>query len=92
MALMLDFSLFLQRFLEINFFIRTFYLRKWNQTDKYYNLQFLSELITTQLREFHMVSPQVVFTLLIFLTMQSYKWVIPPGRGKLCDRCPLLRR
>ena len=33
-----------------------------------------SELITTQLREFHMVSPQVVFTLLILLTMQSYKF------------------
>ena len=28
------------------------------------NLQFFSELITTQLRDFHMVSPQVVFTLL----------------------------
>ena len=25
------------------------------------NLQFFSELITTQLRDFHMVSPQVVF-------------------------------
>ena len=34
---------------------------------------FFSELIITQLREFHMVSPQVVSTLLIFLTMQSYK-------------------
>ena len=33
-----------------------------------------TELITTQLREFHTVSPQVVFTLLIFLTMQSYKF------------------
>ena len=32
-----------------------------------------SELITTQLRDFHMVSLQVVFTLLIFLTVQSYK-------------------
>ena len=40
------------------------------------NLQFFSELITTQLRDFHMVSPQVVFTLLIFLTMQSYKFDI----------------
>ena len=38
------------------------------------NLQFFSEL--TQLREFHMVSPQVVFTLLIFLTMQSYKFYL----------------
>ena len=35
-----------------------------------------SELMTTQLREFHMVSPQVVFTLLIFLTMQSYKFYL----------------
>ena len=35
-----------------------------------------SELITTQLRDFHMVSPQVVFNLLIFLTMQSYKFYI----------------
>ena len=34
----------------------------------------LLELITTQLRDVHMVSPQVVFTLLIFLTMQSYKF------------------
>ena len=40
------------------------------------NLEFFSELITTQLREFHMVSPQVVFTLLIFLTMQSYKFYL----------------
>ena len=29
------------------------------------NLQFFSELITTQLRDFHMVSPQVIFTLFI---------------------------
>ena len=29
-----------------------------------------------QLRDFHMVSPQVVFTLLIFLTMQSYKFYL----------------
>ena len=36
------------------------------------NLQFFSVLITTQLRDFHMVSLQVVFTLLIFLTMQSF--------------------
>ena len=28
------------------------------------NIQFFSELITTQLRDFHMVSPQAVFTLL----------------------------
>ena len=28
------------------------------------NLQFFSELITTQLRDFHMVSPQVFFTYL----------------------------
>ena len=35
-----------------------------------------SELvITTQLRDFHMVSPQVVFTLLVFLTVQSYKFL-----------------
>ena len=40
------------------------------------NLQFFSELTTTQLRDFHMVSPQVVFTLLIFLTMQSYKFYL----------------
>ena len=39
------------------------------------NLQFFSELITTQLRDFHMVSLQVVFTLLIFLTMQSYMYM-----------------
>ena len=40
------------------------------------NLQFFSELIrpTTQLIDFHMVSLQVVFTLLIFLTMQGYKF------------------
>ena len=31
------------------------------------NLQFFSELITTQLRDFHMVWPQVVFTLLNWL-------------------------
>ena len=30
------------------------------------NLQFFSELITTQLRDFHMVSPQVVFTYYLF--------------------------
>ena len=36
----------------------------------------VSELITTQLREFHMVSPQVVFTLLIFFTIQSYKFYL----------------
>ena len=35
-----------------------------------------SELIATQLREFHMMSPQVVVTLLIFLTMQSYKFYL----------------
>ena len=40
------------------------------------NLQFFSELITTQLRDFHMVSLPVVFTLLIFLTMQSYKFYL----------------
>ena len=40
------------------------------------NIQLFSELITTQLRDFHMVSPQVVFTLLIFLTMQSYKFYV----------------
>ena len=42
------------------------------------NLQFFSELITTQLRDFHMVSPQVAFPLhvptCIYLTMQSYKF------------------
>ena len=42
------------------------------------NLQFFSELhvITTQLRDFHMVPPQVVL-LNIFLTMQSYKFYLP---------------
>ena len=40
------------------------------------NLQFFSELITTQLRDFHMVSPQVVSTLPIFLSMQSYKFYL----------------
>ena len=30
----------------------------------------------TQLRDFHMVSPHVVFTLFIFLTMQSYKFYL----------------
>ena len=39
-----------------------------------FNLRFFSELITTQLREFHMVSPQVVFNLLIFLTVQCCKF------------------
>ena len=43
------------------------------------NLQFFSELITTQLRDFHMVSPQVVFSLPIFLTMQSYKFYLKPS-------------
>ena len=40
------------------------------------NPQFFSELITTQLREFHMVLPQVVFTLLILLTINSYKFYV----------------
>ena len=40
------------------------------------NLQFFSELLTIPLREFHMVSPQDIFTLLIFLTMQSYKFYL----------------
>ena len=34
------------------------------------------ELITTQLRDFHMVSPQVVITLIVVLTMQSYKFYL----------------
>ena len=39
------------------------------------NLQFFSELITTQLRDFHMVSSQVVFTLLN-LKHRRFIWAI----------------
>ena len=36
------------------------------------NLQFFSELITTQLRDFHMVSPQVAFPYLTCISTNSY--------------------
>ena len=42
------------------------------------NLQFFSELITTQLRDFHMVSPQVVFTLLVYyIFLGKYIKILP---------------
>ena len=41
------------------------------------NLQFFSELITAQLRDFHMVSPQVVFTLLLNLPHHAKLQVLP---------------
>ena len=49
------------------------------------NLQFFSELITTQLRDFHMVPPQVVFTLIIYLTMQSYKFYLIKSNTRISN-------
>ena len=44
------------------------------------NLQFFSELITTQLRDFHIVPQQVVFTLIL-----TVRYLAPDKRGIICD-------
>ena len=40
------------------------------------NLQFFLELIATQLRDFHMVSPQVAFPNIYYSTMNTNSYLI----------------
>ena len=64
----------ISNYIHVHYILKT--IRAYWSKRRFVTPSSFSEQITTQLRDFHMVSPQVIFILLMVLTMQSYEFYI----------------